>query len=191
MKDILVVYFSRSGYTRRIAEHIARATGADCEAIRERASRRGLFGYWRSAREALRATPVELEPERLQPRDYPLVVIGSPVWAGNVSSPVRAWIHRHRGELTRVALFCTQGGSGGPKVLRHMAGLCDRKPVATAFFNDAEIDGRQYLGKADAFAGALAPKAAEAARRLDEEIDRELDQTFPASDPLPWTHRVD
>jgi hypothetical protein len=25
----------------------------------------------------------------------------------------------------------------------------------------------------------------------DEELDAELEQTFPASDPLPWTHRVD
>ena len=158
MKDILVVYFSRSGYTQRIAEHLARATGADCEAIREARPRTGLLGYWRSAREALRATAIGLEPSRLQPRDYGLVVIGTPVWAGNVSSPVRAWIARHRTELPRVALFCTQGGSGGPKVLQRMAGLCDRTPVATACFDDAQIDGGQYLARADAFAGAFAPR---------------------------------
>jgi flavodoxin len=155
MKDILVVYFSRSGYTRRIAEHIARASGADCEAIRETTSRTGWRGYWRSAREALRGIPIGLEPGQRQPRDYSLVVIGTPVWAGNVSSPVRAWIARHRNELPRIALFCTQGGSGGPKVLQRMAGLCDRTPVATAAFNDAEIDGGQYLARADAFAAAL------------------------------------
>jgi hypothetical protein len=25
---------------------------------------------------------------------------------------------------------------------------------------------------------------------LDRELDRELDGTFPASDPLPWSHQV-
>ena len=28
------------------------------------------------------------------------------------------------------------------------------------------------------------------ARKLDQELDRELDDTFPASDPLPWSHEV-
>jgi hypothetical protein len=26
---------------------------------------------------------------------------------------------------------------------------------------------------------------------LDRELDQELDETFPASDPLPWSHQVD
>jgi hypothetical protein len=26
---------------------------------------------------------------------------------------------------------------------------------------------------------------------MDKQLDAELEQTFPASDPLPWTHRVD
>jgi flavodoxin len=160
MKDILVVCFSRTGYTRRVAEHIARVTGADLEAIREAAPRHGWWGYWRSAREALRGNAVDIEPPALQPRDYSLVVIGTPVWAGNVSSPVRAWIARHRNDLVRVALFCTRGGSGGPKVLQRMAGLCDRTPVATAVFTDAEIDGGQYLARVETLAKVLAPRKA-------------------------------
>ena len=155
MKDILVVYFSRSGYTRRIAEQIAKATGADCEAIRERTSRKGLLGYWRSAREALRATAVDVEPASLLPRDYALVVLGTPVWAGNICSPMRAYIARHVNDFTRIALFCTQGGSGAPKVLQKMTALCDQAPVATEFFNDSEIDGGTHAGKLDAFVAAL------------------------------------
>jgi flavodoxin len=155
MKDILVVYFSRSGYTRRIAEHVAGATGADCEAIRERSSRKGLLGYWRSAREALRGTAIDIEPASLSPRDYALVVLGTPVWAGNVSSPMRAYIAKHCNEFTRIALFCTQGGSGAPKVLQRMTALCDQSPVATAFFNDSEIDDGQHAGKLEAFVAAL------------------------------------
>jgi hypothetical protein len=27
-------------------------------------------------------------------------------------------------------------------------------------------------------------------RRLDKELDQELDDTFPASDPVPWSHEV-
>jgi hypothetical protein len=38
--------------------------------------------------------------------------------------------------------------------------------------------------------GTPAPRPPEVdpARRQDEELDQELDGTFPASDPLPWHH---
>jgi len=160
MKGTLIVYFSRTGYTRRVAEEIARATGADCEAIGERSRRNGFFGYWRSAHEALRGTAIEVEPGALNPRDYALVVLGTPVWASNVSSPMRAYIARHRRDFARVALFCTQGGSGADRVLARMAALCDQAPVATASFNDSEIDRGLHLAKRDAFVAALAARKA-------------------------------
>ena len=38
------------------------------------------------------------------------------------------------------------------------------------------------------------PNDADARRQrhqhLDEELDKELDGTFPASDPIPWSHEV-
>ena len=37
---------------------------------------------------------------------------------------------------------------------------------------------------------APAPNQGAPKPELDEEIDRELDDTFPASDPLPWSHEV-
>lgn len=155
MKDMLVVYFSRSGYTRRIAEHIARSTGADCEAILEPSSRQGLLGYWRSAREALRGAAARIQPATRNPRDYALVVLGTPVWAGNISSPVRAYIAQHGKDFARTALFCTQGGSGAPKVLQKMAALCATAPVATAFFDDAQIDRGQHVASLEAFVAEL------------------------------------
>lgn len=155
MKDILVVYFSRSGYTRRIASEIARLAAADVAEIREARSRSGLRGYLRSALEAWRRHPVAIEADALDPRDYATVVVGSPVWAGNLSSPVRAYLARHRGDFSRVALFCTQGGSGASKVLDQMASLCGCTPVAAEFFNDSEIDRDRHAAKREAFVAAL------------------------------------
>ena len=140
MSDILVVYFSRTGYTRRVAEQIGREIGADLEPIREPQPRTGLFGYWRSAREALRKTAVEILPPAKPARGYSLVILGTPVWASHLSSPMRAYLAAHSGSLPRVAFFCTQGGSGGQKVLEEMRALCGRTAVATMIVNDREID---------------------------------------------------
>ena len=164
LKDILVVCFSRSGYTRRIAQQMATALGADLEIIRERHSRQGLLGYWRSAHQALRETVIPLDPGTLHPKDYALVVVGTPVWAGNISSPIRAFLAQHRDDLLRVAFFCTQGGSGAPKVLDRMAALSDQSPVATTFFSDAEIDDGRHADRLKAFVAQLRKLSQEAAR---------------------------
>ncbi len=60
-------------------------------------------------------------------------------------------------EISELALFCTQGGSGAPNVLQKMSALCNQAPVTTAFFNDSEIDRGQYGDKLEAFAAALTP----------------------------------
>ncbi|HYX46467.1 MAG TPA: hypothetical protein VE820_06575, partial [Sphingomicrobium sp.] len=73
--------------------------------------------------------------------NYDLVVLGSPVWAGHVSSPMRAYIGRCSGKLGQVALFVTEGGSGGPNALAEMAALAGRHPAATLELRAREIDG--------------------------------------------------
>lgn len=162
MSDILVVYFSRTGYTRRVAEKIARETGADLEPIREPKPRKGLFGYWRSAREALRKSAVEILPPAKQARDYRLVILGTPVWASHVASPVRAYLAAQGRSLPRVAAFCTQGGSGGQKVLDEMRALCGRAALATTIVNDREIDSGAWEAKIEEFLRELEPAAAAA-----------------------------
>ncbi len=159
-KPMLVIYFSRTGYTRLVANEIATTTGADTEEIQEHTTRSGFFGYFRSAREALRGTLPPLQQEKLNPRDYDLVVLGTPVWASHVCSPMRAYLTAHKDDLDRVAFFCTQGDSGARKVLREMSELCGRPPVATLELNDGEIDRRAYDGKLFHFTEALAMRRA-------------------------------
>jgi flavodoxin len=158
MKHALVVFASRTGYTRQIAEEIARRIGADVEEIRESTRRSGWFGYWRCAREALRRTAVQINPPLLRPRDYRVVVLGTPVWAGNVSSPMRAYIALNREQLPQVAFYCTQGRSGANKVLQDMAAACASEPVATAAFDDREIDSGSYSRKMNEFVDAIAQR---------------------------------
>ena len=155
MNDKLIVYFSRSGHCRRLAEEIAVAAGADLDVIREMGVRSGLSGYLRSAYEAWQQKVVAISPATKDPSRYSLVVLGSPVWAGKLCSPMRAYITAHKHEFKRVALFCTQGGSGADKVLQAMAELSERTPVATAFFNDSEVAQKLHREKLRKFAHEL------------------------------------
>lgn len=161
MQRVLVVYFSRTGYTRKIAEEIAAACGADIERIQDLGDRSGIWGYLRSGREALKKRLIDIQPPTKRPSDYDLVVLGTPVWASNICSPVRAYIAAHKENFKQVTFFCTQGGSGAKKVLHDMAELCAQRPVATVALNDDEIKKGSHAEKLNQFHGFVAlPKAA-------------------------------
>jgi flavodoxin len=160
MSKILVVYASRTGHTRTVAERLAVHCDADVEAIREPRGRRGFLGYLRSAREALKRKPAEILPLLNSVKDYDVVVFGTPVWAGHVSSPMRACLDKHGASLHRVAFFCTQGGSGAEKVLEEMAEICGKRPEATLVLKDSEIRKDSFEPKLDSFIHALELPAA-------------------------------
>ena len=67
MASILVIHYSRSGNTQKVAQAIARACGADLEQIRDVKPRHGLWGWIRSGREAMRAIPAEIRPLKRDP----------------------------------------------------------------------------------------------------------------------------
>lgn len=103
---ILVVYYSRNGHTRAVAEEIAHALGgAETEEIRDTVERRGLRGYLRSGRDAIKKRETTLATPGRDVSAYDFVVVGGPVWAGGLSSPVRTWLRAHGRELRTVAFF--------------------------------------------------------------------------------------
>lgn len=153
-RRILVVFFSRDGHTRRIAQEVAQACDADLDEIRAPGDRSGLLGYVRCALEALLGIEPTVQRAVHMPERYGLVVIGTPIWFWNIASPVRAWITRHRGQLPAVALFCTCGGSGGAKVFADLERLIGRPAAATLVLTEAQCDDAQHLERVRRFAAA-------------------------------------
>jgi flavodoxin len=155
VRRILVVSYSLSGRTRRVAAELARACDADFEAIADARERHGTWGYLRSALEALLQMAPSIRDARYPPGRYALVVIGTPVWAGRIASPVRTWLQRHRAQLGRVAFFCTSEGDSGVEVFRAMADLCGQPPMATLALTAQRIEQRTHRRRVDLFAGRL------------------------------------
>jgi len=162
MAKILIAFHTRTAYTRRVAEAIARRVPADLDEIAVTRARPGPLGYARCALEAMAELPAPIAMPERDPAGYDLVVIGTPVWFWSLSSPMRAYVVEGRHRFRQVAFFCTMGGSGAERVFADLAKLCGKTPVATLSVTDAEIDSG-YLKKLEAFVRALkggAPRAA-------------------------------
>ncbi|MBN3033632.1 MAG: hypothetical protein JW873_06015 [Candidatus Saganbacteria bacterium] len=64
------------------------------------------------------------------PDEYDLVVVGSPVWAGNPTPAVRTYLSENHDKIKRAAFFCCKGGLPAKQFFPEMAKVCGQRPLA-------------------------------------------------------------
>ena len=148
----LIVFYSRTGRTRAVAQELARQLGADQEELKEQADRSGATGYIAAGRDAMLKRPAELLPTACRPADYELVIVGTPVWAFTMTPAIRTWLTREAASLPKVAFLCTQGGSGAERTMFDMEQLAGKAPVAKLILRDKDIQANACADAIAAFA---------------------------------------
>jgi flavodoxin len=150
MKTLLVIY-SKTGNTRAVGKEIAERLGADIEEIMDIRPRKGLFGFIRSGFEALRCKPAEIRQPSIAPKEYDLVILGTPIWAGRMSSPVRAYLQQLSGSFSNAAFFCTCSGQDYESVMKDMANVAKAEPVATLEVSKEKLVSQELASLLDKF----------------------------------------
>jgi hypothetical protein len=113
-----------------IARAAAGELHCDVEEIVETRKRRGVIEFVKTCYEALRGHHALIETFRHDPQAYDLILVGTPVWAASVSTPVRSYLASHRASLPDVAFFCTQGHQGIKGAFADMAKIAGKPPRA-------------------------------------------------------------
>jgi flavodoxin len=140
----LVVYYSRTGTTRKIAEAIVEVLKCDVEEIRDLKNRAGILGWLSSGMDATLKRLTKIEKLEKTPELFDVTIIGTPVWNNTVSTPVRTYILEYRNRFKQVAFFCTQYGSKS-NALKDMESLCSKKPVATLMLRKKQVETGEYM----------------------------------------------
>ena len=152
MPRYLVAYYSWTGNTEKVANLIAETLSADVERIRDVEPRGGPFAF----PSAVVASLLKRSPPISQPTknvaDYDVVILGCPVWASNMATPMRSYIMRENPRIKQVGLFCTLGGSGGKAALARMAALCGHAPLANLIVNGIATYSGNWRGLTESFA---------------------------------------
>lgn len=166
-KKTLIVYFSRTGNTRALAEQLRAQTGGDIlEVITETA-------YPSDYNECTKQAARELE-QNFRPRlrtakvanlgDYDTVLIGYPVWWGRIPPALMTFLDENDLSGKKIAPFCTHGGSGmsGVEDIRKLAAGATLLEGLTISGSDGNPQQRaaQWLGKLGLATGSNAKASA-------------------------------
>ena len=147
----LLVYYSRTGNTRMIANTISESIECDIEEIVEKDKRKGIIGYIKSGYQASRDKADHIEDSKYEISDYDLVIIGTPVWAGKMSVPVRTYLKKNMDKIPLLACFCTTGRSGIEKTIEDMGDYVNTTPLASFGVKNSDIKDGSYKNIVEKF----------------------------------------
>lgn len=139
MTKNIIVYYSRTGNTKKVAEIIGNAISCELIEIKPLNSYKGFFGWWRAGYQAVRLKIPPIEPIDVNFNEYERVIVGTPVWAGNMSSPIRAFLTKNQNKLKNVAFFNTSGGADNEQVLVKMSELVQIESKAMLDLSQKEV----------------------------------------------------
>ncbi len=152
--NALVVYYSRTGTTKKVARAISDFLEADLDTLIDAKKRRGIIGWLRAGRDAMKGALTTIHGDEHDPARYDLVLLGTPVWAGTMSAATRTYITHYCDQLGPVAFFATCG-----KETKHtfpqMAELAETSPVETLELRAKTVKNGEYLKRVKSFTGAL------------------------------------
>ncbi len=137
----LLVYYSLEGNTEYIADTIAEKISADkLKLVPKKAyADKGFAKFFWGGKSAVMAEKPELEPYDMDLAEYDEIIIGFPVWAGNITPPIRTFVCDNKESLKckKIVAFACQSGAGAEKAFEKLKVLLEVDDFeATAVFID-------------------------------------------------------
>lgn len=139
----LVVYYSRTGTTAKIAKEIAENLKCDLEEIHDTVNRQGILRWFLAGRDGSLKKTTVIEKTKFKPSGYDRVIIGTPIWV-NTTPAIRTYLIENANKFKTVAFFCTMGGKVSRKLFREMEQLTGKKPVAVMGLRYNEVANGTY-----------------------------------------------
>ncbi len=149
--NVLVVYYSRDGTTKKIGDEIATQLKSDVEELRDTKNRSGISGWLSAGKDSTKKNLTTLEKTSRNPADYDVVLIGTPLWNKQMTPAVRTYLTQNKEAFKNVAFFCTHTYTDDDP-FEEMSTLCGKTPLATLILHrKKEIDAKNYADKLQDF----------------------------------------
>lgn len=114
----LTAYFSASGVTRKVAQMVAEAAGADLYEIEPKTAYTKADLNWmdKTSRSSVEMSDKTIRPEiagkEVNMADYDKIFLGFPIWWYVAPTIINTFLEKYDFSGKKIILFATSGGSG-------------------------------------------------------------------------------
>ncbi len=150
MSKALIIYYSwsQAGNTKHLAEIIQKQTGADIFRIKTVKPYPGTYAACvaKAGMEIMKGTLPDLQ-ELPDISGYDTIFLGTCIWWGNMSLPMKTLVNKVDFNGKRLLPFCTHGGGGAGKYFAKTAEICKGATVCPgiAFLKGGSPDTEQKI----------------------------------------------
>ncbi|SDY59264.1 flavodoxin family protein [Lachnobacterium bovis] len=141
--NTLIVYYSLEGNTDFVAKKIADKLQADLLRLVpvKKYPEKGFAKFFWGGKSAMMAETPELEPYSVDWNSYEQVIFGFPVWASNITPPLRTFIRdNHELKEKRLAAFACQSGKGAEQAFKKLTDTLEGNTLtATLILFDPKV----------------------------------------------------
>lgn len=165
----LIVCYSHTGTSRRVAELLASQFQWPRGEVREVRSRAGAAGILRCVADSLFRRHPAIRYEGPDPRDFEMVVLIAPIWLSRLAGPMRSFVSDRAPTLKQVAVISVMGGHGAANAFSEIGQILGHPPVVSTSFTASEVDDGSYSSELEVFGNAVrdCTKRDEAVRPAD------------------------
>ena len=149
--NYLVVYYSRTGNNRTIAESIASRLSADVDEIIDKKNRKGKLNWLLAGRDSRAKKLTEIEYKK-NPQEYDTIIIGAPIWAWNPIPPLRTYLQEVDLRGKRVAFFICSKTDAYNNMFQTLAEMTpDSEHVGNFGIQETRFKNEDYTADLEAF----------------------------------------
>ena len=98
----IVIYYSKTGNTKRIAEEYAGKNNTEIYGIVDLVKRNGLWGYMKSKFQARIKKRTPIEKPYIDICEYSRIILCMPVWEGTIPSPMRTFLTDYGDKINKI-----------------------------------------------------------------------------------------
>ncbi|AAK81586.1 flavodoxin [Clostridium acetobutylicum] len=145
MSNILVVFYSFSNTTKKLAGEIAEQTGGDIrELVPEKAYS---FNYNTATKEVRNEVERGYCPKLLSGNEsvepYEYIFLGTPNWFKSFAPPILSFLRNADLQGKTIIPFCTHGGGGIGQIKINIEKECPKSTVLSGFAAMSDFDKQQ------------------------------------------------
>jgi flavodoxin len=122
MKKYLVVFYSRTGISKKVAEKVKEILGdaADIEEITDKKNRKGIIRAIIAVKDAYKNNITKIGAVKLNPSDYDETIIVTPIWADRTADAIRTYIAAYASDIKSLILITCASASNGEAVQKNI-----------------------------------------------------------------------
>jgi flavodoxin len=155
----LIVYYSKTGTTKILAEKLSHELKADIEELIDKKKRTGIFGWLSGGRDGMKKIATELAPMKKDPSKYDMVLIGGPLWGfKSVAPATRTFLLQNRDKIKKAAFFMTKGNSACETAFDDLKEVFGKTAAGTLEIRQKEINSDAAVKRIKAFAALISKK---------------------------------